>query len=99
MVISEDSLLKPGGFLVFTDLLQSDDCDLTQMAPVYKRIKLDDMGSPSTYKRWAAEAGLEFEEFDECTFNIPRHYGTVRKVLLQMDADGRFKGKVSDEYI
>ena len=44
-------VLKPGGFLVFTDIMQSDDCNLEQMAPVFARINLDDMGSPAKSER------------------------------------------------
>merc|ERR1712050_91034 len=46
-------VLKPGGHFVFTDIMQSDDCDLDQIAPVYRRIQLDDMGSPAKYTKWA----------------------------------------------
>merc|ERR1719183_1269176 len=51
-------VLKPGGYLVFTDIMQSDNCDLKQMEPVYKRIQLDDMGSPAKYKEWAQRNDL-----------------------------------------
>lgn len=93
-------LLKPGGFLVFTDIMQSDDCDVSQMAPVYKRIQLDDMGSPATYRKWAEAAGLKFIEFEDKTdVSIADHYGTTRKVLLAKNAAGELRGKISDEYI
>ena len=31
-------MLKPGGHLIFTDIMQGDNCNLQQMALVYKRI-------------------------------------------------------------
>ena len=49
-------MLKPGGYLVFTDIMQSDDCDVEQMESVLARIHLDDMGSPRAYKQWGVAA-------------------------------------------
>eukprot|EP00929_Paragymnodinium_shiwhaense_P108381 TRINITY_DN746_c0_g1_i1.p1 TRINITY_DN746_c0_g1~~TRINITY_DN746_c0_g1_i1.p1 ORF type:complete len:1119 (-),score=337.96 TRINITY_DN746_c0_g1_i1:216-3572(-) len=92
-------VLKPGGYLVFTDLMQSDKCNIEQMAPVYKRIQLDDMGSPASYKKWATGAGLTFVEFDDKTSQLPRHYQTVKDVLMKKHGAGHLKGKVSDDFV
>merc|ERR1712117_951354 len=92
-------VLKPGGHLVFTDIMQSDTCNLSQMAPVYKRIQLDDMGSPGKYREWAEKCGLEFVEFEDLTGELAKHYSTVRQVLLEKQASGELEGKVSGAYI
>eukprot|EP00929_Paragymnodinium_shiwhaense_P045653 TRINITY_DN2329_c0_g1_i4.p1 TRINITY_DN2329_c0_g1~~TRINITY_DN2329_c0_g1_i4.p1 ORF type:complete len:734 (+),score=189.06 TRINITY_DN2329_c0_g1_i4:1-2202(+) len=92
-------VLKPGGYLVFTDIMQSDSCNLQQMASVYKRIQLDDMGSPGTYKKWAQAAGLTFVEFEDLTAQLPRHYGTVKDVLTAKHTAGHLKGKVSEQFV
>jgi len=92
-------VLKPGGHLVFTDIMQSDNCNLDQMAPVYKRINLDDMGSPAKYKEWSLKAGLEFVEFEDLTGELAKHYGTVREVLLSKHKGGDLAGKLSDEFV
>jgi len=92
-------VLKPGGCLVFTDIMQSDVCNLEQMAPVFARIRLDDMGSPSKYQKWAAEAGLEFEEFADYSNMLELHYGTIREVLLSKHASGALDGKVSAGFV
>jgi sarcosine/dimethylglycine N-methyltransferase len=92
-------VLKPGGYLVFTDIMQSDTCDLSQMKPVYDRIGLDDMGSPQKYKEWGAAAGLEWEEFVDHSDQLHNHYTSVRKVLLAKHADKSLEGKVSAGFV
>jgi choline kinase/ubiquinone/menaquinone biosynthesis C-methylase UbiE len=92
-------VLKPGGYLVFTDIMQSETCNLEQMGPVFRRIHLDDMGSVSKYKRWGEDAGLTFEEFEDHTDQLPRHYGTVRAILSNIHSSGTLTGKVSAEFV
>jgi len=98
-IVEAYRVLKPGGHLVFTDIMESDACDVAQMKPVYERIKLDDMGSPSKYETWAKRAGFDFIEFDDMTEQLVKHYGTVRAVLMAKRESGELNGKVSDEYI
>jgi SAM-dependent methyltransferase len=92
-------VLKPGGYLIFTDIMQSESCNLDQMAPVFKRIHLDDMGSVAKYKEWGAEAGLVFEEFEDHTLQLTRHYGTVCTLLSNLHSSGILTGKVSQEFL
>ena len=44
-------VLKPGGHFVFTDPMQSDDADPSQLQPVYDRLQLNSLGSPGFYQR------------------------------------------------
>lgn len=74
-------VLAPGGLLVFTDIMQSDRADVSALGPVYKRIHLDDMGSPGSYRLWAEAVGLVFEGFEDRTSNLMSHYGSIQKVL------------------
>jgi cyclopropane fatty-acyl-phospholipid synthase-like methyltransferase/choline kinase len=92
-------VLKPGGYFVFTDIMESETCDRTQMGPVFQRIHLDDMGSVSKYRRWGEAAGLVFEEFEDHTDQLARHYGTVRKILFEIHASGQLTGKVSAPFV
>lgn len=79
--------------------MQSETCNLEQMGPVFKRIHLDDMGSVSKYKRWGADAGLVFEEFEDHTEQLARHYGSVRAILSNIHESGTLKGKVSPVFV
>eukprot|EP01051_Picozoa_sp_SAG22_P006395 SAG22_NODE_418_length_10750_cov_11.722280_2_plen_424_part_00 len=92
-------VLKPGGHLVFTDIMQSDDCDTAQMAAVLERIHLDDMGSPSKYRDWATAANFRFEEFVDHSGQLAVHYGAVKQVMLAEHERGTLRGKVSDAFV
>jgi len=92
-------VLKPGGRLVFTDIMQSDSVDPRELAAVYQRIGLEDMGSPSSYVKWGEEAGLKFVGFTDMSPQMITHYGSLHVLLTEWKANDRFKGKVSDAYI
>lgn len=78
-------LLKQGGYMIFTDIMQIDNIDSTVLAPVYQRIKLQDMGSVEQYKQWAQEAGLTFVEYEDHTSNLAAHYGLILQILSSCD--------------
>jgi len=92
-------VLKPGGLLVFTDIMQTDTVDPSVLAPVYKRLSLEDMGSPQKYIQWGASYGLKFTGYVDHSEQLGNHYGSVRQILKRIKEKGTFKGKVSDAYI
>lgn len=92
-------ILKPGGHLVFTDPMQTDDCDPAFMGPIYQRINLPDMGSPGKYRAWCEAAGLEFVEFDDQTEHARTHYATVQEVLALRGPSLVESKKVSQGYV
>ena len=67
-------LLKPGGVLVFTDIMQSETCNQAELAAVYKRINLTNLGSVNQYKQWAQENGLLLMDFEDLSQQLPVHY-------------------------
>ncbi|CAN0339536.1 unnamed protein product, partial [Ectocarpus sp. 13 AM-2016] len=71
-------VLKPGGRMVFTDIMQSKEADPKDLQEVYQRIHLDDMATPESYAKWGEAHGLEFFEFVDMTDNLALHYGAVR---------------------
>lgn len=90
-------VLRRGGAMVFSDIMQSDFCNPSDLKEVYDRIHLDDMGSVSQYQRWGEEAGLSFVEFDDLSDQLAFHYGNVLKVLEQQRSS--LKGEISDTYM
>lgn len=98
-IVEAARVLKPGGHLVFTDIMQSDTCDLAQMETFYKRIHMNDMGSPERYREWAERAGLVFVEFEDLSENLPKHFGAVRDVLLTKPKNGEPFGCMLDEFV
>ncbi|CAM9539498.1 unnamed protein product [Pylaiella littoralis] len=97
MALAEASrVLKPGGRMVFTDIMQSEEAEAKDLQEVYQRIHLDDMGTPKGYEEWGKSHGLEFVEFVDMTPNIEMHYGSVREVLVSRR--GSLEG-VEDEFV
>ncbi len=91
-------VLKPGGEFVFTDPMQADDAPTDKLQPIYDRIHLPNMGSPSFYRQKAAEFGLTEVEFEELTPHLTNHYARVREEMHRKRDELKANG-VSDEYV
>lgn len=91
-------VLKPGGRLIFTDPMQSDDAPVDQLQPIYDRIHLDSLGSPGFYRQTLQQLGLEETTFEDHTPQLPRHYARVRQELVNSQSELLEKG-VSRDYI
>lgn len=90
-------ILKPGGRLIFTDLLQTPDAPADKLQPVYDRIHLSSLGTIEFYDEAAKKAGLVPGPKKEMPDMLPRHYGRVREELIARRDE--LKGVVSDEYV
>jgi len=79
-------ILRPGGWIIFTDIMQKEIVDPEEMKPIYDRINLSKMGTVSNYK--AALEACGFTEFSTDLFssNIAKHYGNVLEVLVEKGA-------------
>lgn len=90
-------VLKPGGYFVFTDPMQSDNCPEGVLQPILDRIHLKSLGSPSYYRRIASELGFKVIDFDNQTNQLVTHY---QRVLDETEthADALYQ-KVSADYI
>lgn len=76
-------VLRPGGWMIFTDIMQQEEVDPVEMQPIYDRICLSSLGSISNYKLAMDEAGFGNFEFKETSSNVSAHYGTVLEVLKE----------------
>ena len=74
-------VLKPGGQLIFTDPMQTDDCPPDVLQPVLDRIHLDSLASPGFYHRQLAALGLEEVAWIPMPEQLLRHYATVAAEL------------------
>eukprot|EP00929_Paragymnodinium_shiwhaense_P082120 TRINITY_DN43169_c0_g1_i1.p1 TRINITY_DN43169_c0_g1~~TRINITY_DN43169_c0_g1_i1.p1 ORF type:complete len:1161 (-),score=191.56 TRINITY_DN43169_c0_g1_i1:681-4106(-) len=92
-------VLKPGGWLIFTDIMQQNNCDPKDMTAVYEKLRLDSLASPEKYRMWAESHGLHFAEFENRSDQLLIHYQTVRDVLLAQKAANLLHGKISDAYV
>lgn len=90
-------VLKPGGDLIFTDPMQTDNCDESTLQPVYDRINLSSLGSPKFYRDACKKEGLKELAFEEMPENLINHYARVLKATEENEQ--KLEGYVSDEYI
>ncbi len=70
-------VLKQGGYFVFTDPMQADDCPAGVLQPILDRIHLSSLGSPGFYRTAAEKLGFEVVEFDDQTNQLVNHYQRV----------------------
>ena len=74
-------VLAPGGQLVFTDPMQSDDCPPGVLQAVYDRIHLESLSSFGSYRRTLRELGFVDIECIELTEHLVLHYSRVSEEL------------------
>ncbi len=89
--------LKPGGRLVFTDILQQPDAPAEGLAPIYARIHLESLATVGFYRQAAANVGLSERGVEEMPDMLGRHYARVREELTARR--GALAGVVSDDYV
>jgi len=90
-------VLKKGGHMVFTDPMQTNNCDEAVLEPIYERINLASLGTPEFYKQKATAYGLTFKDFMSMPHQLSNHYTKVLHDTEKNEAD--LDGFVSKEYI
>jgi sarcosine/dimethylglycine N-methyltransferase len=91
-------VLRPGGRLIFTDPMQADGVATERLQPIYDRIHLESLASPSFYRQTLAGLGMEEVLFEDHSDQLPRHYSRVRDELSLRSTELSEHG-VSREYI
>ncbi len=90
-------ILKKGGDLIFTDPMQTENCDEQVLKPIYQRIQLASLGTPRFYQKQAEKNGLTLKNFREMPLQLANHY---EKILMEtQDNKDKLEGKVSDTYL
>jgi sarcosine/dimethylglycine N-methyltransferase len=90
-------VIKPGGDLIFTDPMQTDNCNEEVLQPIYDRINLSSLGSPKFYRKTCKEVGLKEQAFEEMPQHLINHYSRVHDETVENEH--KLEGKVSREYI
>lgn len=81
-------VLRPGGYLIFNDIMQRPDANPVEMSPILARIHLSALGSVNNYTRCGEAQGFSNITFEDMSSNLPRHYGTIKQVLLELESNG-----------
>lgn len=90
-------VLKPGGELVFTDPMQSDDCPAGVLQPVYDRLNLDSLASFQWYRHELGKRGFSEVAVHDHTDQLRNHYAAVKENLR--DNYRRLAGDISISYM
>lgn len=89
--------LKPGGRLIFTDIMQTEAAPAEKLQPVYDRIHLSSLGSIAFYDDAARAAGLFVGPRREAPEQLATHYRRVGEDLAARREE--LTGAVSPHYI
>lgn len=76
-------VLVPGGRMVFTDLMVSDDAPDEDVAPLLPRIGLPSMGTPLSYLASALEIGFKTVSYEDASENATEHY---KRLALRIES-------------
>jgi SAM-dependent methyltransferase len=88
LVVKEAArILRPGGWMIFSDIMQAETVDPTMMQPIYDRINLSKMGTVSNYRSVMEECGFSNFTTDLHSENISTHYGHILTVMEEKGAD------------
>lgn len=76
-------VLKPHGQMIFTDIMQSDSCPNNVLEPIYARLQLQSMASPSFYKSNLEQLGMSQISFIDLSNHMRTHYERVAAELRE----------------
>jgi sarcosine/dimethylglycine N-methyltransferase len=91
-------VLKPGGDMIFTDPMQTEDCYQEFLEPILRRIFLESLATPGFYCQTARELGLEVVEYRDFHQQLTNHYAKVLEETQVREKELLEKG-VSADYI
>ncbi|XOV89928.1 MAG: SAM-dependent methyltransferase [Pseudomonadota bacterium] len=92
-----DRVLKPGGELIFTDPMQSDDCPPGVLQPVYDRLELASLASVGWYRNQLAARGFEEISYLPLVEQLRNHYDRVGQELAMRQQE--LVGEISTDYL
>lgn len=92
-----ERVLVPGGELIFTDPMQSDDCPEGVLQPVYDRLELDTIGSFAWYRQQLGELGFSEIGCTPMVQHLRSHYHKVGRELAARRQD--LAGDISTDYL
>lgn len=90
-------VLKDGGDFIFTDPMQTNNCDENVLQPIYDRLQLPSLGSPGFYRQICSKCGMKEISFDEMPEQLATHYNRVLQETVKNEKE--LKNYISDEYL
>jgi len=90
-------VLRSGGYFVFTDPMQADNCPKGVLQPILDRIHLSSLGSPSFYRTVAEQLGFEVVDYEDHTNQLINHYQRVLEETEKYTPD--LEKKIDPQYV
>jgi sarcosine/dimethylglycine N-methyltransferase len=90
-------VLKPGGRIVFTDLLVRDGTPQADRERIYERVKSPDMWDTPAYRAGLERAGFTIETHEDWSRNVALTYAWVRRQLEDRRAE--FEGRIGRDVV
>lgn len=93
-------LLRPGGFMIFSDIIKTENADDEVLRPLLEGLKLSDMSTLRTYQETAENLGFKCFRFQSHASNVPLHYSALHKLMVSFynHPDSSKRLKVTPEY-
>ncbi len=91
-------VLKPGGELIFTDPMQTEDAYAEYLDPILQRIHLSSLATPSFYFRAGEKLGLQLRSFENLQVQLANHYAKVLEDTIDLE-DELLRKEVSQDYL
>ncbi|MEV4443168.1 methyltransferase domain-containing protein [Streptomyces sp. NPDC049577] len=89
-------VLRPGGRLLFTDIMAAEDAPAAELRPLEERLTVADLATPAFYHGLLPGLGLTDVEFDDLSEHMLTHYLRLEEEVGR-DGPG-LAGAVSDGY-
>jgi sarcosine/dimethylglycine N-methyltransferase len=80
-------MLRPGGWVIFSDIMQEETVNADEMSPIYDRINLSKMGTVRNYREALELCGFSNFTTDLHSDNISEHYGSILTILEERGDD------------
>ncbi len=76
-------VLKPGGALVFTDVMATEDAPAEELAPLAERLAMGEFATPGLYRALLGELGLLPARFEDLSEHLLTHYVRLTEEVQQ----------------
>ncbi|MGW8375625.1 methyltransferase domain-containing protein [Streptomyces sp. ODS28] len=90
-------VLRPGGALVFTDIMAADDTPAPAIQPAIQRLGVPDLATPSFYREHLLASGCTPVELEDRTADVATHYARLEEDVRQRAEE--LRGVISPGYM
>jgi SAM-dependent methyltransferase len=75
-------VLRPGGWLLFSDIMECPHVDPEEMRPFYERLNVSKLGSVTSYTKIAEEVGFRSISYVSHSEDVCTHYDAINRMVV-----------------